>query len=78
MGGKSKGDAAAKKAAADAERQRRAQENKMKAEKMLQDSNSQNEVTKVELGGTDTPDNALNELRRKKQGGTVSAQVGVI
>jgi len=69
---------AAKKAAAEAERQRRAQENKMQAERMLADANSQNEVVKVDAGGTDTPDNAINEIRRRKSAGTVSAQVGVI
>jgi hypothetical protein len=62
----------------EAQRQQAAQERKMRAEQMLADANAANAVTKVEVGGTDTPDTLLEDARRRKGSGTVSSQVGVI
>lgn len=66
------------RAADEAERQRRVQEQKMRNEQLLADQNAQASVTKVEVGGTDTPESITDAFRKRKVQGTVSSQVGII
>lgn len=73
-----KTDKSAERAAAEAERQRRVQEQKMRNEQLLADQNAQAAVTKVEVGGTDTPESITDAFRKRKVQGTVSSQVGII
>lgn len=73
-----KKDNSAERANAEAERQRRAQEQKMRNEQLLADQNAQAAVTKVEVGGTDTPESITDTFRKRKVPGTVSSQVGII
>lgn len=75
MGSRNK---SAERAAAEAERQRRVQEQKMRNEQLLADQNAQAAVTKVEVGGTDTPESITDAFRKRKVQGTVSSQVGII
>ena len=75
MGSRNK---SAERAAAEAERQRRVQEQKMRNEQLLADQNAQAAVTKVEVGGTDTPESITDTFRKRKVQGTVSSQVGII
>jgi hypothetical protein len=77
MGGKKK-DNSADRANAEAERQRKQQELKMRNEQLLADQNAQAAVTKVEIGGTDTPETITDTFRKRKIQGTVSSQVGII
>lgn len=77
MGGKKK-DKSADRANAEAERQRKQQEQKMRNEQLLADQNAQAAVTKVEVGGTDTPESITDTFRKRKVQGTVSSQVGII
>lgn len=77
MGSKKK-DKGAERANAAAERQRAAQEMKMRNEQLLADRNAQAAVTKVEVGGTDTPESITDTFRKRKVPGTVSSQVGII
>ena len=78
MGGKRKKDNSADQANAEAERQRKQQEQKMRNEQLLADKNAQAAVTKVEVGGTDTPESITDTFRKRKVPGTVSSQVGII
>lgn len=78
MGGKRKRDDSADRANAEAERQRKQQEQKMRNEQLLADKNAQAAVTKVEVGGTDTPESITDTFRKRKVPGTVSSQVGII
>ena len=77
MGSKKK-DKSAERANAEAERQRAAQERKMRNEQLLADQNAQAAVTKVEVGGTDTPEGITDTFRKRKVQSTVSSQVGII